>query len=273
MNRTSLARNYKHKVYPKVKHIRGTTRLKRLFDSLAYVGIPKYEGQPESIFEAGEWDNCFILDACRIDLYNEAFTDAEKRVSVGSSSADYVARTYSKGDFSDVVYVSGNPHTSKEKFKELTGRDPVNVFHEIFQTWDTDWVEGEGRPSTEAIIRDARTAKKLFPDKKLVVHFMKPHHPFENFDVSGFDKPLKGNYKESVWAYGELGEISWDQIWNGYKHNLKNIMNDVIPLANELKGVTVLTSDHGNLVGENGMGHHPGNRNEKPLREVPWVKL
>jgi len=273
MNRTNPALFYKHRIYPKVKHIRGTTRLKRVLDRLAYLGIPSYSGEPESIYEAGEWDNLFILDACRHDLFEECFSKNSKRVTLGSSSADYVARTYSEGDYSDVVYVSGNPHTSKEKFRELTGRDPEKVFHEVFQTWDTDWVEGEGRPSTEAIIRDAKTARKLFPDKKLVVHFMKPHHPFTDYSFDGFNKELDGSYENSVWAYAERGELDWSRVWDAYEATLKQIKPIVEDLGRELDGKSVITSDHGNLVGENGMGHHPANRTEKPLREVPWVEL
>lgn len=275
MSKSQLFRIYKEKIYPKVNHIRGTTRLYQFLGKFAYHGIPEYSGSPESIYEySDEWENCFIIDACRLDLYQEVYPgEAEKRVSLGSSSPDYVRETYSEGDYSDVVYVTGNPHFSEKKFQELTGRSPEDVFHTVFHTYDTDWVEGKGRPSTEAIMRDTRTARKLYPDKKVVVHFMKPHHPFDAFDFDGFDKRLDGTYENSVWAYGERGELSWSKIWEAYQANLREIMNALRPLAEEIEGKTVVTSDHGNLCGENGMGHHPGMRSEKPLREVPWVKL
>lgn len=274
MLRTFPSRFYKHNIYPEIKDRRGATRLKKWLDSFAYQGIPSYNGQPENIFEAGQWDNCFILDACRFDLYRDCFPDEEieKRVTLGSSSADFVRKTFNEGDFKDVVYVTGNPHFSRSKFYELTGRKPEDVFHTVFQTWKTDWIEGKGRPSTEAIIRDAKTARNLYPEKKLVVHFMKPHHPF-NYDFTGFDKPLDGSYENSVWAYGERGELSWRNVRKGYSANLLDVMGKVRDLSERLEGETVATSDHGNLCGENGMGHHPSGRDLEPLREVPWVEL
>jgi len=276
MNRATLSKGYSHKIYPKIKHRRGATRLKSWLDTLAYLGIPSYDGEPESIFEAGEWNNCFIIDACRLDLYNETYPDdnARKRVTLGSSSPDYVRQTYSDGDYSEVVYVTGNPHFGSHKFNGLTGgREAEEVFHDVFHTWKTDWIEGEGRPSTQAIVRDAKTARKLYPDKKIVVHFMKPHHPFSGYDFSGFNHELDGTYLNSVWSHAERGNISWTEVWEAYKDNLVEIMDLVRPLAKEMDGKTVVTSDHGNLCGENGMGHHPGMRDEKPLREVPWVEF
>lgn len=269
-----ISRYYRHKIFPKLNHIRGTTRFKRILDSLAYRTIPKYEGTPNSICDKEEWKNLFIIDACRYDLYKEAFPNEniEKRITLGSSSPDYFRETYTTGDYKDVVYISGNPHIGKSKFKELTGRLPKNVFHDVFHTYKTDWIEKEGRPSTDAIIRDFKTARKLYPNKKIIVHFMKPHHPFDDFNFSGFNQKLDGSYKNSVWSHAERGNIEWDEVWKAYKCNLYDIMKKVRPLAKASEGLTIITSDHGNFCGENGMGHHPSKRNEKPLREVPWIK-
>lgn len=47
----------------------------------------------------------------------------------------------------------------------------------------TDWDEKSGVVRPEPLIRDAKNARKLFPDKKIIVHFMQPHVPFLTSDI------------------------------------------------------------------------------------------
>lgn len=55
-----------------------------------------------------------------------------------------------------------------------------------------------------------------------------------------------------------------------YEKNLEQVLEHVEELSNILEGKTVVTADHGDLLGENGLYGHPGNSNLKVLRKVPW---
>lgn len=268
---------YNYNIYHNVRHIRGTTRLVKLLERLARAGIEKVDQKEcESIFEKDDWDNLLILDACRHDLFEEIYGKSEYRYSLGSASSDYFKKTYSEGDYSDVVYISANPHSHESEFIDLTGKDPDKVFHSVFHTYMTDWSEENQTVMPKSICRDTRTAEELFPDKKKVVHFMQPHYPFVGSNLGAgihpnLDAPERR--RKSVWREAERGNVSKEKVWREYRNNLEFVMEYVRELADDLDGKTVVTSDHGNLVGENGRYGHPPGSKAKVLRKVPWVEL
>lgn len=251
-----------------LRNKRGFWRIKRELTKIMLRGRIE-ELEPEPIYEM-EWDNLVILDAARGDLYDEVNGETEKRISVGSHSSEFIEKTFSEGDFSDTVYVTANPFFSESKFEEITGRKVSQVFHEVFHTYMTDWNQEEGTVLPESLVRDAKTARKLFPGKKLVVHFMQPHYPFVKSDMTS--KGLGPNFEDSglsVWQRAEIGEYEDEELWTEYRKNLEYVMPHVDELVEHLEGRTVVTADHGNLAGEAGTYGHPRGISVKTLREVP----
>jgi hypothetical protein len=121
----------------------------------------------------------------------------------------------------------------------------------------------------EAAIKDVKTAEKLFPEKRKIIHFMQPHHPFIESDIvdtSGFDEDEFAH----EWDEARKGEISNSEIKEAYEKNLDLVLHEANELLPELSGKTVITSDHGNLIGEQGMYSHPPYKDLEPLRKVPW---
>ncbi|MFB6182582.1 MAG: hypothetical protein ABEI78_00815, partial [Candidatus Nanohaloarchaea archaeon] len=110
-------------MYPKVKNLRGATRLASFLHKKALNKVEDIEESPESIFDR-DWDNLIVLDACRQDLYEEVNGETESRISAGSSTKDFIKDNFSEGELSDIVYITANPHFHKSMFKDLTGRDP-----------------------------------------------------------------------------------------------------------------------------------------------------
>lgn len=256
---------YRQRIFYKYNDVRGVVKLHSLIKRWAQRPLESPEKEPEGIFDKDEWDNLIIIDACRHDLYEEVEGNTPKRTTVGGHSREFLEKTFSKGDFSDIVYISANFHTTPKLFRRATGREPEDVFHTVYQTHDTDWSEDNiVRP--EAVVRDARSAKKLFPDKRLIIHFMQPHHPFQSLDLSDYEET-------TVWKLAERGEIDDETIWKHYRENLEFVLPYAKELSNEFDGVTYLTSDHGNLVGENNLYHHPYDAPSKPVREVPWTEI
>lgn len=268
-----LYRYYKNTVAHRFDWLRGTYRLERLILRLAESSIKSVpKSKTESMFSrANSMDNFIILDACRFDLYKNIVGCHKYRCSLESNTYGYVRENYSQGDFSDTVYVTGNPHFSPEIFHEITGRYPSDVFHEVYHTYDTDWSDEKSTCLPKALIRDAKSARRLFPEKKLVIHFMQPHYPFveSELDNKGHTPSLSDS-ETSVWEDVMLGEVSHEQAIAGYEANLEFIIEQITDFIENLEGRTVVTSDHGNYTGENGLYGHPEGYRAEALRKVPW---
>jgi len=78
------------------------------------------------------WQNLIILDAARHDLYEEVNGPTRKRRTVGSSSEDFIKKTFTDGDWSDVVVVTANPHYYPDLFEAEVGQKPEEIFKDIY---------------------------------------------------------------------------------------------------------------------------------------------
>lgn len=270
---STLYKNYQHRIYPRIQDKRGATRLRSVLNRLSLRNLESYTGAPQSIFEAEDWDNLFILDACRHDLYEEVTgRSVPKRVTLGSSSRDYIQHTYRDRTCNDVVYITGNPYFHTSYFPELTGQKTGDVFHDISHVYLNRWDDEHGTVLADDMVAAAQEAAEQYPAKRKVVHFMQPHLPFvPNRVGDGFTQEHTGS--DNVWKRCERGEISADEAWVAYKENLRYVLPHVHRLAEQLGRTTVVTADHGNLVGEGGRFSHPGGCDAKVLREVPWHEL
>lgn len=243
-----------------------------LLKRLAAKGIEEVNKDPESIFSRTDWKTLIILDACRHDLYEEVIGEkVESRISLGSTTTEYIERTFSEGDFSDIVYISANPFFSDRFLVELIDRG--NPFHTKFDVFQDRWNKKEGTVLPEDVADIARTAQKLFPEKKLIIHFIQPHYPFIGFDDEGFADSegwLSEGQSASIWDRAENGDYAQEEVWSAYRQNLEAVLPYAERLVESTEGRTVITSDHGNLVGENGLYGHPDNMDFTPLRKVPW---
>ncbi len=119
----------------------------------------------------------------------------------------------------------------------------------------------------EPVVRDAKTARKLYPEQNLIVHFMQPHAPFVAADLESDGMGSDGDY---LWDKARRGEYKREELWDAYKQNLEYVMEQVEELVEELAGKTVITSDHGNYVGERNLYAHPPGGNSDYVRKVPW---
>ena len=132
----------------------------------------------------------------------------------------------------------------------------------------------------------ALNASERFPHKRLVVHYMQPHYPFVPSDTTADKEHLQqidgdgsGPSEENVWNQmfnGDL-DLSRDELWSIYVENLEYVLEHVAELLQELSGKTVVTSDHGNYVGERASPipireyGHPRGMIDDPVIQVPWL--
>ena len=67
--------------------------------------------------------------------------------------------------------------------------------------------------------------------------------------------------------YGDEG------LKNAYMDNLRVVLKSVLKLLNHLSGKIIITSDHGELLGENGCYSHYVESNNPYLKLIPWLEI
>lgn len=235
---------------------------------------------------AEDWDTLVVLDACRYDMFESIHefdgTLSSKR-SKGSATTEWLRANFDGRDLSDTVYVTANPQLERNR-KNLD----VNL-HETINVWlDKGWDEDTGTVLAETVTDAAIDAYERFPDKRLVIHFLQPHYPFVRSD-SQFDKDhlhsIEGSedeaHGENVWNQKFLGglEISPEKLWSMYVENLEYVLEHVEKLLDSIPGKTVVTSDHGNYVGERASPipireyGHPRGLYDDAVVLVPWLEI
>jgi len=225
-----------------------------------------------------DWDNLLILDACRYDMFEEQnfiAGDLERRRSLGSESWEFLDENFVGGEFHDTVYITANPHTTKL---------PDGTFHAVINLLDDGWDPEQRTVLPETVVTATRRAAERFPEKRLIVHFMQPHFPFigdsgRRLDHGGIEGSAteNGDSKRHVWGALRHGRISKTDVRKAYCENLDVVLPHVDALLDSLSGKSIITSDHGNLLGERigplpvrGYGH-PRGLDTPALRTVPWL--
>jgi hypothetical protein len=221
------------------------------------------------IFEE-DWDNLIILDACRYDTF-ESLADLpgklESRESRAASTSNFIEANFVGRELHDTVYVAGNSWI----FKKNADANLHQVYDVVAHPED----DGEGKPSL--ITRCAKHAAENHPNKRLLVHYIRPHHPFlgetaqeifsgrENQPRNPYDRLQRG-----------VSDLSDETLRTLYEENLEVVLPKVAELLDELRGKTVVSADHGELLGESVgpipaklYGHHRGLHVDE-LVKVPW---
>lgn len=260
---------YKWYLCDHVKQVRGTYRFANLLDRISQIGLEKVSEKDAKGIDHYGWDNLVILDGCRLDTFRSTIGGCESRVALAGCTPEYIWENFSSGDYSDIVYVTGNPQFSPESFRSKTGRNIESVFHEVFHTYRHGWDDEAGTVPPRPVLEDLETANRLFPEKRTVAHFMQPHIPFLDSDVrSPFDSGSR-----NVWRMAEIGLYTHEEIEEAYSDNLRYIWDRISGSLSDLDGRTMVTSDHGNFLGENGRYDHTDYSRAKALRKVPLLEV
>lgn len=244
-----------------------------------------YPGRGGSVRVMDEdWDTLVVLDACREDLFTQRasvtdYDDYRAVTSRGSTTREWVRQNFAGGDFGDTVYVTSNPYVSREA---------GDAFHKLIECWMTDFDDERKTVPPDAVVDAAKRAHEEYPDKRVVVHFMQPHHPFigereltfAGWQIEGESHGGEGDERQrpyTPWDALWMGRVSKDELWDAYGDNLTLALDAVDDLLEDIDGRVAITSDHGNMLGERTFplplrvyGHPKGIRN-KELVEVPWA--
>lgn len=227
---------------------------------------------------AEDWDNLILLDACRYDMFASSHDldgTLDSRISRGSSTSEFLVGNFDGKDLCDTVYVTANPQLHRN-------RDRINVdLHHIEDVWLEDgWDADLGTVLPETMNKYAKRAAEEFPRKRLIIHYIQPHYPF----ISGETEADKGHINDpegklNVWNQLMNGQFNQEQeqkVVQSYYENLDEVIPAVEELLEHLEGKTVVTSDHGNMLGERAFPFpirewgHPRGLYMEQLTKVPW---
>jgi len=237
-----------------------------------------------SVYEE-DWDNLIVLDACRYDVFADEYEgpgDLSLRYSVTPDSPSFFRRHFKGKECHDVVSVTANPHHKRNVDDDQ--------FHHVYHVWESHWDDEIRNVHPESMRDVALGATQSYPDKRLMIHFMQPHAPFigpwgrEHVGIHVGNEhsrqgAIQGYYEVDTtnpYSLTRDGEIDRETLERAYRENLRVTLEYVEDLLNELEGRTVVTADHGELLGERAWPYpwrkyqHPRLLAEK-LLQVPWL--
>ncbi|QLG62840.1 sulfatase-like hydrolase/transferase [Halorarum salinum] len=212
-----------------------------------------------------DWDNLIILDACRYDFFEEHCTldgNLEKRISKAAATEEFLRATFGNRTIRDLVYVSSNP-----QYERLKTEIDAEVFKYI--ATEKDALDGLS-VYPETVTDDALDAAEDHPDKRLMVHYMQPHQPY----LAGGGEEI--DYGMGLVATMKKNDLTQAEVREAYRANLDYVLEEVTRLIDSLEGKTVITADHGEILGERQRPFpartfsHPTGIYIKETVEVPW---
>lgn len=239
-------------------------------------GLRSHDTAGNDPFNA-DWDSLVVLDGCRYDTFarrSDLPGTLEHRHSPAASTVEFLRATVDGRDLRDTVYVTSNP--------QLRQHDDIDAnFHAVVDVWrEEGWDDETGTVLPETMTAYAREAARDYPGKRLVVHYMQPHYPFIDADTA-FDKGhLDGSDGgENVWNQLLAGDVDVapETVRDLYERNLDRALPHVADLLDALDGRTVVTADHGNMLGERSFPipfrewGHPRGIYTAELVTVPWL--
>jgi len=207
--------------------------------------------------------------------FNTISGELETRESRGSATVEFLRGNFDGETLNDVVYTTGNPQLQRHE-------DEINVeFHNVLNVWlENGWDEEEDTVLPETMAARGLEMVEKYPNKRHIIHFIQPHYPFIRTGTQ-FDLGHLSNSKseeEHLWGKLMKGElsISESRIEEIYHNNLQEALPEVAKLVSNINGKTVITSDHGNMLGERAYPvpiqewGHPRGIYTSNLVTVPW---
>lgn len=242
-----------------------------------------WEGEKVHIMTA-DWDTLVILDGCRYDMFERLNTlpgTLESRLSPGSATDEFIRANFGTDAYHDVVYITANPRVNIS----LNGS-----FHSIVNVWDSGWDDELQTVPPETITDATLQAQKEYPDKRIISHFVQPHAPFigdfaqnnlEHHSTLSDHRPETTettSENDNIWTLLRQGEVDQATVKRAYAENLELTFLYVKQIMDAELGKIVVTSDHGNLLGDRippfmrRFYGHPRGFHADELIRVPWLE-
>jgi hypothetical protein len=223
------------------------------------------------VFEQ-DWDNLIVLDACRYDYFADRCDlngDLQKRMSKGSATREWVEANFDRQLY-DTVYVSANGWFLQLGFDEN--------LHAYVSLHEEEYRNDVGTVPPSLVTDEATDAAAEYPEKRLVVHYVQPHAPYMGPTGREYFGDVRGmNIYDMLREIDDPKRRKIEKLRMAYRENLDLVLDEVSTLLETLDGKTVVTADHGELLGERRLTHplrdygHPTEIRVPELVDVPWL--
>ena len=251
--------------------------------------------------ETTDWQALLILDACRADYFIDCYPDPEaiglpippkseiKTVlSQGRDTLSWMLKAFPVVAKKHPAVYTANPQTTVQ----INARYPTTP---VINIWEKAWcrLTSKNIPSVHPW---AVTGYVLGSDwymmcaRKIVVVYIQPHFP-----AIGHTPLAMGQWQTTSNDYSRAcrhelvrpekaykrGTITLKSLRRAYADNVREVMRAALHLACHIKGKVVITSDHGESLGEIDeklnapmFGHSDRwTRMDHVLRPVPWLEV
>lgn len=228
------------------------------------------------VFEE-DWDNLILLDTCRADIFAELCDmtgNTTSRISRASATKEFIRANFSYRQLYDIVYVSSNlwyPKLASEINSRIFEFQSVPRPEQNQDYKDVD----QARVSPSLVTEIGREINEQYPNKRLILHYSQPHYPYlGETGKKYFSTQNSSNLTEAVSKTDK--RVTPEIVTKSYKENLKLALSEVKKLLPSLDGRTVITADHGELLGErlypllSRQYGHPVGVYVDELVKVPW---
>jgi hypothetical protein len=264
-----------------VRGIRNPQQALRELNKLYWTRGNRRDFNPDGtdIFEE-DWDNLIILDGCRFDALEEQLPkydiggDLQRGTSRGSATWQFLRGNFHDKRLDDVVYVTA----STILYQGSVFREDLDVeLHDVVDVWTGGIEYGEDGTPPWNVARKAREANDAYPNKRLIIHFVQPHAPY----LGELGQEVFPDFRPNPLSERFRGRIdtSEETLRAIYRENLELVLEEVEDLIPELTGKTVVTADHGMLLGERerpipvkSFGHPAGVYVDEMVT-VPWLVI
>lgn len=225
-----------------------------------------------------EWDVLILLDCARVDMMEAVRDEYEfigpvgEHVSVGTTSREWMEYTFTDeyaGAMADTLHVTAN--TSSDRVLD------ADDFLHLEEVWRDGWDSEHNTILPREVTDRAIALHREFDPERTIIHYMQPHPPFVPFpdvdatEVTGPGIEVEGSGGKNV---QELSAVySREELWEFHMENLRYVLDDLVVLLQNLAAAdVVISADHGQALGEDGIWGHPGGSTLDSLRTVPWCK-
>lgn len=221
-----------------------------------------------------------VLDACRHDSFAKVnWLDGrlQKAESPGSATQEWAMNCFD-GEHSNIVYVSSIPWISGKYLPEVHhDYDASKHFFLVENVWDWGYDDAALTVLPETVAKVGLRVQESYPHKNVIAHFAQPHPPMIGAPPLTIEvwESLTGKKMDGCFPHIEdiVGRGYKEYLVKAYEGNLKLVLAEVKRLVANWSGRAVITADHGEGFGENGVfGHRAGIRTPE-LVVVPWFEV
>jgi hypothetical protein len=224
-----------------------------------------------------------ILDACRYDIFSKIYRKylsgtLVKAESLGSNTFEWMPKAFSLQGFREVKVFSAHPAINSLGIEHSGFRATEFLPKKIIDIWECCWNEDFNtvlpQELTKCVIKEGL-------DRKNLIWYMQPHFPWLlNKDLS--KKLINESIRNKTHPEMLIREkikislLSRNDVVKCYVYNLQCALRSVSDLIRNIKKITdriIVTSDHGELLGEYGFFAHYPNMPLPELIIVPWLVI